>query len=242
MMDQAVAGSPPLVHVNSCYVGDVMTGLRAIANSGIKAQCCVTSPPYYGLRAYLPENHPLKYGEIGTEKTPNAYICKLVQVFSAVREVLTDYGVLWVNIGDSYAANRSASKRIIDIQSKQITNPHADVGRSTVPCGMRAKSLMMIPHRLAIALADDGWIVRDEVVWAKLNPMVGSQKDRCTRAHEYVFMLTKQPKYYHNYEAIREPAIGKNHHDVTGSGYVAPGQTQQKGNRRNKFVLRKCDT
>jgi DNA modification methylase len=174
-------------------------------------QCVVTSPPYYGLRSYLADNDPMKPFEIGQEKTPQEFIEKLVAVFREVRRVLKSDGTVWLNIDDSYAgSNQGAGTK--NPTPKQASNRGtqymmADGHKSKLAKvkGIQNKSLMLIPFRLAIALQDDGWLVRCDVIWNKPNAMPESVTDRPTRAHEYLFLLTKSQSYYYNNEAILEP-------------------------------------
>ena len=149
-------------------VGDVRSRLADIADQSI--QCCVTSPPYWGLRDYG------KADQIGLETTCSEYVAEIVAVFREVKRVLSDTGVLWLNLGDSYGKD---------------------------------KNILGVPWRVAFALQDDGWILRQDIVWAKPNPMPESVNDRCTRSHEYLFMLTKSRKYYFNDKAIAEEAKTK---------------------------------
>jgi DNA modification methylase len=157
--------------------------------------CCITSPPYYGLRDYGVD------GQIGLEETPEEYVQKLVAVFREVRRVLKDDGTLWLNLGDTYAASRSY----------QVTdNKHKDVGNKighSVPPGLKQKDLIGIPWMVAFALRADGWYLRQDIIWHKPNPMPESVKDRCTKAHEYVFLLSKKQRYYFDADAIAEDTV-----------------------------------
>lgn len=162
---------------------------------------CVTSPPYYGLRNYGEE------GQIGLEETPGEYIERLVEVFREVRRVLKNDGTLWLNIGDSYAndgkwGGSSGGKHAKALHGK------TGVGRRKKHTGLKPKDLIGIPWLLAFALRADGWHLRADIIWQKPNAMPESVKDRPTRAHEYVFLLSKSARYYYNAEAIREPAVG----------------------------------
>jgi DNA modification methylase len=174
-------------------IGDCIEVLRTLPEESI--HCCVTSPPYWGLRDYGVG------GQIGQEPTPEEFTAKLVEVFREVRRVLRAGGTLWVNLGDSYAANRSY----------QVTdNKHIDVGNngsSRVPCGLKPKDLIGIPWRVAFALQADGWFLRKDIIWAKPNGMPESVRDRPTSSHEYVFLLSKSETYIYNYEAVRLPAL-----------------------------------
>jgi len=174
--------------------------MRQWAAEGVKAQMCVTSPPYFGLRDYGHE------GQIGLEQTPEQYIAAMVEVFRCVRDVLADDGTLWLNIGDSYAANRSYQVESTKGGAKH--GPGQSVGGkgSSVPDGLKPKDLIGIPWLLAFALRADGWYLRQDIIWHKPNPMPESVRDRCTKAHEYIFLLSKSERYFFNSEAIKEPA------------------------------------
>ena len=174
------------------YQGDCLDILPTLEPKSI--QCCVTPPPYYGLRDYGCDN------QIGLEPTPDAYVEKLVAVFREVRRVLRDDGTVWLNLGDSYAANRSY--QVVD-------NKHIDVGNnkaSSVPSGLKPKDLIGIPWMVAFALRADGWYLRQDIIWAKPNPMPESVTDRCTKAHEYIFLLTKSARYFYDADAVKEEA------------------------------------
>lgn len=212
--------------------GNVIDTLKTIEARSVR--CVVTSPPYFGLRSYLKDSDPLKEYEIGSEPTPELYIQKLVAVFREVWRVLSDDGNLWLNIGDSYAgSNGNGYKQSIDPVNR--TNGREDERlrktNNRVDVGYKPKDLMMIPARVAIALQADGWYLRSEIVWAKPNPMPESVKDRPTRSHEMIYLLTKSEKYYYDYEAILEPANydGRNDTQFKGSEkYKDSGQTFAK--------------
>jgi DNA modification methylase len=207
--------------INKCHFGDCLETLRRMPD-GI-AQTCVTSPPYFGLRDY---GHD---GQIGLEETPEAFIAKLVEVFSEVKRVLRNDGTLWLNIGDSYA---SGGRKTRDADDK--LDQRGMDSRPSDPDGIKPKDLIGIPWMLAFALRADGWYLRQEVIWAKPNPMPESVTDRCTKSHESIFLLAKSEKYYCDMGAIREKAVGLNEHDLTGHAYQAPGQTKQSGSRGNR--------
>ena len=158
------------------------------------AQCCVTSPPYFGLRDY---GHA---GQIGLEMTPDAYVAEMVAVFRAVRRVLADDGTLWLNLGDSYAADRG--HQVPDSKHTDVGNRK---GMKAASLGAKVKDLLGIPWRVAFALQADGWFLRSDIIWHKPNPMPESVTDRPTKAHEYVFLLTKSARYYYDAGAIAEP-------------------------------------
>jgi DNA modification methylase len=176
---------------------DVLDGLRSLPDESV--HCCVTSPPYWGLRDYGVE------GQIGLEPTPAEFVARLVDVFREVRRVLRSDGTCWVNMGDSYAATTKGSS---GKGEKQISNAGTlMVDRSwSIPAGLKPKDLCGVPWRLAFALQDDGWWLRQDIIWSKPNPMPESVTDRCTKAHEYVFLLTKSARYFYDAEAVKEAA------------------------------------
>ena len=158
------------------------------------ARMCVTSPPYYGLRDYGGEDK-----QIGQENTPEEYIQNLVEVFREVRDVLTDDGTLWVNIGDSYYNYRPGKAYVKQTVSKTNQDlPEYSPKRSNRLDGLKEKDLIGIPWMLAFALRADGWYLRQDIIWHKPNPMPESVKDRCTKSHEYMFLLSKNRKYYYD--------------------------------------------
>lgn len=167
-------------------------------------QTCVTSPPYFGLRDY---GHD---GQIGLESTPDAYVAALVDVFREVRRVLKDDGTLWLNLGDSYAgssavgAARPGSGRADGVVDERAQRNRNGLGRVD---GIKPKDLIGIPWRVAFALQADGWYLRQDIIWHKPNPMPESVRDRCTKAHEYVFLLSKSDRYFFDSEAMKEPAV-----------------------------------
>jgi hypothetical protein len=176
-------------------IGDCRERLRELEAQS--AHCCVTSPPYFGLRDY---GHD---GQIGLEETPDAFVAQMVEVFREVRRVLRDDGTLWLNLGDSYAND---GKWGGSTGGKHVSSLHGDsgVGRQKRSTGLKPKDLIGIPWRVAFALQADGWYLRQDIIWAKPNPMPESVRDRCTKAHEYVFLLSKGPRYYFDTEAIAE--------------------------------------
>jgi DNA modification methylase len=204
--------------------GDCREVLRTLPAESV--HCCVTSPPYYGLRDYGVD------GQIGLEETPEQFIAQLVVVFREVRRVLRDDGTLWLNIGDSYAGyhgNKNAA--YCDAPSNKggyFENQRAStVGLS----GLKQKDLIGIPWMLAFALRADGWYLRQDIIWHKPNPMPESVRDRCTKAHEYLFLLTKSARYYFDADAIKEPVtattvarLSQNVDAQVGSDRV-PGKT-----------------
>lgn len=182
-------------------IGDCREEMRKLITEGVKVQMCVTSPPYFGLRAYLPKEHPYKAKELGTEKTPEDYVANMVEVFNLVRELLNDNGVLWLNIGDSYAGSGSPGGDFRDGKGGDVyLRPYNRKGE-----GIKPKDLIGIPWMVAFALRSAGWYLRQDIVWHKPNPMPESVTDRCTKSHEYLFLFAKSQKYYYDNDAIREP-------------------------------------
>jgi len=176
--------------------GNSLDVLRSMPPESV--DCCVTSPPYYGLRNYGVE------GQLGLEKSPEEYIKSMVEIFSYVRNAMKKQGTLWLNIGDTYA-NRSALGQSSPM--KRDRRKLANLPWVGVPAGYKAKDLMGIPWMLAIALRSDGWYLRQDIIWHKPNTMPESMRDRCTKAHEYIFLLSKSERYYFDQDAIREPAV-----------------------------------
>ena len=183
--------------MNKVYWGDCRDSMRQMKLEGVKVQTCVTSPPYYGLRDY---GHD---GQIGNEQTPQEFIDNLVEVFACVWDILANDGTLWVNLGDSYANNSSQASN----------NGRAGFGNererviNRIGNGYKQKDLMGMPWRLAFALQDFGWYLRQDIIWHKPNPMPESVTDRCTKSHEYIFLLSKKSHYYFDYQAIREEGV-----------------------------------
>ncbi|GFM87780.1 methyltransferase [Pseudomonas cichorii] len=205
-------------------IGDCIEMIRQLPNQCVHT--CITSPPYFGLRDYGVG------GQIGLEATPAEFIARLVEVFCEVRRVLRNDGTLWVNMGDSYASKPNGP-----LSTGQSKAPHISVRTtharrsSQIPEGLKHKDMMGIPWRLAFALQDDGWYLRQDIIWHKPNPMPESTRDRCTKAHEYVFLLSKSPRYHCDMQAIREPAAessvarwAQNIEEQAGSDRI-PGKT-----------------
>lgn len=173
-------------------------------------QCVVTSPPYYGLRSYLPDGHPDKAFEIGLESSIPEYIANIVDVFRHVRRVLRDDGTMWVNLGDSYATGTRAPRQSTTTEGARVPASWANRSqpeRIGTPVGYKTKDLLMMPARVALALQEDGWILRRDIIWSKPNPMPESVEDRPTTAHEFVFLLAKSPTYFYDAEAIAEEGV-----------------------------------
>jgi DNA modification methylase len=166
-------------------------------------RCCVTSPPYWGLRDYGAD------GQIGLEPTPDEYVARLVGVFRELRRVLTKDGTLWLNLGDSYAGGGcGGGGKFMDMRKEGAWSLRAHLrGFKKAPSGLKPKDLVGIPWMVAFALRADGWYLRSDIIWAKRNPMPESVKDRPTKAHEYVFLLSKSESYFYDADAIAEAAV-----------------------------------
>lgn len=196
---------------------NAVEGLKTLEASTVDT--CITSPPYFGLRDYGVE------GQLGIEKDPDDYIQKLVEVFREVWRVLKDDGTLWVNIGDTYAGGG----RGCDSPKQRTNRGTVGMPRSVIPTGIKPKDLIGIPWMLAFALRADGWFLRQDIIWSKPNAMPESVKDRCTRSHEYIFLLSKSAKYYYDYEAIMENAVTADRNAPRGSkGALTPNLGRRK--------------
>jgi len=210
--------------------GDAQNELGRLLDQSV--DMCVTSPPYYMLRNYGVD------GQIGLEQTIDEYINKLVYVFNEVKRVLKDSGTLWVNISDSYAGSgkNSGSKTPCAKMRKELQHLGDDLPKTQT--SIPNKNLLLIPQRFIIALQDNGWIVRQDIIWQKPNPMPESVRDRCTKSHEYIFLLAKTPRYYFNADAIKEPATGS-----TSRRWEQPSAVRYAGNKYtadpNKFYRTK---
>jgi DNA modification methylase len=195
--------------------GDCREVLRELPDQSVN--CIVTSPPYFGLRDYGVEN------QMGLEPTPAEFVEALAGVLREARRVLRDDGTLWLNLGDSYASSPRGNKPG-DLSTSSLTNPKrqdgVDRGRTDTAkaSGLAHKQLIGIPWRVAFALQSDGWYLRQDIIWHKPNPMPESVRDRCTKAHEYIFLLSKSPTYYFDWQAMQEPATS-----VPGKGVIGRG-------------------
>lgn len=218
--------------------GDALNVLKTIGDETVN--CCVTSPPYYNLRDYGCD------GQIGLENTPEEYIQKLVEIFREVKRVLKKDGTLWVNISDSYAG--SGKGRVKGGTAKKETFGNLQRANQGTLNGMltktksdscKAKDLIGIPWMLAFALRADGWYLRSDIIWAKPNPMPESVRDRCTKSHEYIFMLSKSPRYYFDSDAISEPVAESTIKRVQQDLDNQQGSyTPSKANGKMKAVVR----
>lgn len=230
-------------------IGDCRERLRELPEGSV--HCCVTSPPYFGLRSYLPDGHPDKAKEIGLEPTPEAFVAELVDVFRDVRRVLRDDGTVWLNLGDSYAGTgksgggkqgerwKAAGVDVVGPRGGKWCPP---------PAGLKPKDLIGIPWRVAFALQADGWWLRSDNIWAKPNGMPESTRDRPSVAHEHVFQLSKSEHYYFGYDDVRLPpvpesvgrlaramrsSLDEGGFVISGGGYAPPGQPPHNGARRS---------
>lgn len=231
--------------MNRIEFGDCRETMRAWAAEGVKAQTCVTSPPYFGLRDY---GHP---GQLGLEQTPEQYVAAMVEVFRCVWDVLADDGTLWLNIGDSYARTGGTDRRVsasAQVGSTRNTMEQmSDRTSNAAAMGLKSKDLIGIPWMLAFALRADGWFLRQDIVWHKPNPMPESVRDRCTKAHEYVFLLSKSERYFFDGDAMREDAVkgaagstfntGKTAAHQMGRSSAAERVEDGKRNRRSVWTV-----
>lgn len=176
------------------YHGNCLNILKELPDNSI--HCCITSPPYWGLRDYQVDE------QFGLESTPEEYITSMVQVFREVRRILRNDGTFWLNLGDSYATDSKGSGGSSKIQDKNMGSFYQTIH---LKHNLKSKDIVGIPWRTALALQSDGWWLRQDIIWSKLNCMPESVTDRCTKSHEYLFMLTKSPHYYYDSEAIKEP-------------------------------------
>ena len=200
--------------------GDCLEVLKTLPSESVN--CCITSPPYWGLRDYGTGKL-----QIGLELTPQEYVEKIVLVFREVRRVLMGDGTLWLNLGDTYSAQRWTKKGETTTPAQPM-NGMTDTWRAIAPTkesGLPDKNLVGIPWRVAFALQADGWYLRQDIIWHKPNPMPESVTDRCTKAHEYIFLMTKKPNYYFNNEAMREPGV------MPAGTKGARGSTERQGQK-----------
>jgi DNA modification methylase len=248
--------------MTTILTGDCIAAMKTLEEKTV--QTCVTSPPYFGLRDY---GHP---GQIGLEPTPEDFVAAMVAVFREVRRVLRDDGTLWLNLGDSYARNPAkggsgpngkhdfipsygdARKKLA--ANAKVGSSDGAVGRADRPGtraaadGLKEKDLIGIPWRVAFALQADGWYLRQDIIWHKPNPMPESVRDRCTKAHEYIFLLSKSPKYFFDNEAIKVPVKqdwgtrnrtnGKYHNEGTGlQPHSGLEKSYEKANKRSVWSV-----
>lgn len=222
--------------MNTIEFGDCRETMARWATEGVKVQTCITSPPYYGLRDY---GHS---GQIGLEESPEEFIDNLVDVFRHVRNILADDGVIWVNIGDSYYNYRPGKGQALvkqTVASNDQDLPQTCARRGNKLEGLKEKDLIGIPWMLAFALRADGWYLRQDIIWHKPNPMPESVRDRCTKAHEYIFLLSKSKNYYFDNEAIKYDATStdntnRNRDDTRLNN--TPGRTRMGGLKKNDYT------
>jgi DNA modification methylase len=223
--------------MNRCIVGNCLDVLPTLDAGSV--QCCVTSPPYWGLRDYG------NAAQLGLEKTPEEYVAKMVAVFREVKRVLRDDGTLWLNLGDSYVApnGRSGGGTYGRGPNSQMAHMHEaqEIGVVKSWGYLPAKNLVGIPWRVAFALQADGWYLRQDIIWHKPNPMPESVTDRCTKAHEYIFLLSKSERYYFDSKAIAE--ICSTHDDNVRDRESTrlnntPGRTRMGGLTTNDYETR----
>jgi DNA modification methylase len=212
-------------------LGDVRNRLSELADGSV--QTCVTSPPYWGLRDYGNGD------QIGLEQNPDQYVKQMVEVFREVKRVLSDDGTLWLNLGDSYSGYGKGPAGNLGAKNNErhLEHKHSAI----VPEGLKPKDLVGIPWRVAFALQADGWFLRQDIIWAKPNPMPESVTDRCTKSHEYIFLLSKSAKYYYDNEAIKEPTLTNDtsirDRDNTRLNNT-PGRTHMNGLKNNNYETR----
>jgi DNA modification methylase len=210
------------MELNKIYQGDAIDVLKTFPDESV--DCAITSPPYWGLRDYG------VLDQLGLEKTPEEYVAKMIEVFREVKRVLKKNGNFWLNLGDTYSAARWSSGK------GQPMNKNRDIHRAGKETENRQsnlpdKNLVGIPWRVAFALQADGWFLRQDIIWSKPNPMPESVRDRCTKSHEYVFLLTKTPNYYFDNEAIKEPSIYPEDNRKSRVNTETAKDFQRKGNK-----------
>ena len=204
-------------------IGDCLDGMATLDAGSV--HCCVTSPPYWGLRDYG------NAAQIGLEETPDAYVARIVEVFRAVRRVLREDGTAWLNLGDSYASNPASGGQGQQEGGDHQRTPNTGYKR---PAGLKPKDLVGIPWRVAFALQADGWYLRQDIIWHKPNPMPESVTDRCTKAHEYVFLLSKSARYWYDAKAVSETTRYQIGADRKASGgYSAESGRNDGGEHRS---------
>lgn len=220
------------MEINRIYNMDWLEGLKILPDKCVNT--CITSPPYWGLRDYGVA------GQLGLEKTPEEYVEKVVVGFREVRRVLGDNGTLWLNLGDSYAG--SCKGFADDPKRKSFSNRNSGrlPGYVSVPCGLKPKDLVGIPWRVAFALQADGWYLRSDIIWHKPNPMPESVTDRPTKAHEYIFLMSKSERYFYNADAVKEPlapsSIGRLSQNIAGQAGSTRAHAGGKTNGNMKAV------
>lgn len=224
--------------MNKIEFGNCIDTMQKWKAEGVKVQMCVTSPPYYGLRSYLPTDHTDKPLEIGLEETPDEYIARMVEVFRGVRDILADDGVIFINIGDSYYNYRPGKGQAVvqqTVSNSKRDTPDNCPRRANKIEGLKEKDLIGIPFRLAFALQQDGWYWRQNIIWQKPNPLPESVKDRFTNSHEYILMFSKKSHYFFDNYATREPASEKDKSGgrVGGNKYTKNSEYNQHNHHQS---------
>jgi DNA modification methylase len=228
-----------MIDTNIILEGDCIQSLKSLPEGIVNT--CITSPPYYGLRDYGEQ------GQVGLEETPEKYVQKLVEVFREVKRVLRDDGTLWLNLGDSYSGSGKGPVGNLGKTHNEREMTHTHVS-GKVPNGLKPKDLIGIPWMVAIALRNDGWYLRQDIIWHKPNPMPESVTDRCTKSHEYIFLLSKSKTYYYDAESIKEPVKqdwgtrdrtnGKYHNAGTGlNPHTGLQKSYEKANKRSVWSV-----
>ena len=217
--------------INQCHFGDVREVLARMVADGVKVNTIVTSPPYWGLRDYGAD------GQIGLEPTFPEFLANLMDVFSLLHQVLADDGTAWVNMGDSYSASRGSQPSPTNTRNK---SGHPD-GASRLQMNLKPKDMLGQPWRLAFALQDAGWYLRQDIIWAKPNPMPESIKDRCTKSHEYLFLLAKSERYHFDFDAFQEPVNGGAHARRPSNGVGFGHGTDMEDRQRQRQTYKTPD-
>lgn len=197
-------------------------------------RCCVTSPPYYGLRDYETD------GQIGLEETPQAYVDHLVAVFREVWRVLRDDGTAWLNLGDTYSNEGKNGGTSYGKNSRSAAGGYQDIRNAQPNYGLPAKNLLGIPWRVALALQADGWYLRSDIIWHKLNPLPEPVMDRPTKSHDYLFLLSKSARYYYDAEAIMEPCSEGTHARVSQNVAAQVGSYRAHGGKKSNGPMKAC--
>jgi DNA modification methylase len=232
-----------MIDTNIILEGDCIQSLKSLPEGIVNT--CITSPPYYALRDYGAD------GQIGLEKTPEEYVQKLVEVFREVKRVLRDDGTLWLNLGDSYVSNPGDRTKVGGFQANPDTDrakAESAMSHNKKTAGLKQKDLIGIPWMVAFALRNDGWYLRQDIIWHKPNPMPESVSDRCTKSHEYIFLLSKSKTYYYDAESIKEPVKqdwgtrdrtnGKYHNTGTGlNPHTGLQKSYEKANKRSVWSI-----
>lgn len=219
--------------MNQCFLGDCRDIMRQLIADGARVQCIVTSPPYWGLRDYGVD------GQIGLEPTLQEFIANLVEVFELCRQLLADDGTCWVNMGDSYASTGgSGFQGAKGYRADRSFTQKQLLGNVSAKSGLKPKDLVGQPWRLAFALQDAGWWLRQDIIWSKPNPMPESVGDRCTKSHEYLFLLTKSERYYFDQEAILEPVSPNTHARLSQNVQAQIGSARANGGTKTNGPMK----